>query len=60
MGQDITQINAMTTEQPRMVDDLWRLTDSANAPIVGIDTMELKQVMTEAKRVADDLTRLIN
>ena len=43
-----------------MVDDLWRLTDSANAPIVGIDTMELKQVMTEAKRVADDLTRLIN
>ena len=59
MGQDITQINAMTTEQQREADDLWRLIDSANAPICGIDTTELKQVMAEAKRVVDDLTRLI-
>jgi len=58
VGQDITQINAMTAEQQRVVDDLWRVIDSTTAPICSIDTTELKQVMAEAKRVADDLTRL--
>ena len=52
VGQDITQINAMTAEQQRVADDLWRLIDSANAPIFGIDTTGM---VTEWNRKAASL-----
>eukprot|EP00928_Gymnodinium_smaydae_P004211 TRINITY_DN11461_c0_g1_i3.p1 TRINITY_DN11461_c0_g1~~TRINITY_DN11461_c0_g1_i3.p1 ORF type:complete len:1936 (+),score=506.74 TRINITY_DN11461_c0_g1_i3:44-5809(+) len=52
VGQDITQINAMTAEQQRVADDLSRLIDNANAPIFGVD---LEGRVTEWNRKAADM-----
>ena len=37
VGQDITQIREITSNQERIADDLSRLIQSANAPILGVD-----------------------
>eukprot|EP00928_Gymnodinium_smaydae_P025622 TRINITY_DN2034_c0_g1_i6.p1 TRINITY_DN2034_c0_g1~~TRINITY_DN2034_c0_g1_i6.p1 ORF type:complete len:2576 (-),score=526.78 TRINITY_DN2034_c0_g1_i6:89-7759(-) len=52
VGQDITQINAMTAEQQRIADDLSRLIDSANAPIFGVD---IHGLVTEWNRKAAEM-----
>ncbi|CAK0869931.1 unnamed protein product [Prorocentrum cordatum] len=38
VGQDITNMKAALTDNARIADDLTRLIDTANAPILGIDT----------------------
>ena len=37
VGQDITELKQVMAEAKRVVDDLTRLIDTANAPIFGID-----------------------
>ena len=37
VGQDITELAQALAEQERVADDLTRLIDTANAPIIGID-----------------------
>ena len=37
VGQDITELADVRAEQARVADDLTRLIDTANAPIIGID-----------------------
>eukprot|EP00930_Biecheleria_cincta_P053498 TRINITY_DN3901_c0_g1_i2.p1 TRINITY_DN3901_c0_g1~~TRINITY_DN3901_c0_g1_i2.p1 ORF type:complete len:3527 (-),score=831.98 TRINITY_DN3901_c0_g1_i2:238-9594(-) len=54
VGQDITSINALTAEQQRVMEDLSRLIDSANAPIFGVDTQGM---VTEWNRKAADILR---
>jgi len=49
VGQDITQIREITSEQERIADDLSRLIQSANAPIFGVD---LNGMVTEWNRKA--------
>eukprot|EP00927_Polykrikos_kofoidii_P021766 TRINITY_DN20509_c0_g3_i1.p1 TRINITY_DN20509_c0_g3~~TRINITY_DN20509_c0_g3_i1.p1 ORF type:complete len:2664 (-),score=619.28 TRINITY_DN20509_c0_g3_i1:88-7101(-) len=52
VGQDITMIREVTTEQERIADDLSRLIDSANAPIFGVD---VKGMVTEWNRKAAEM-----
>eukprot|EP00928_Gymnodinium_smaydae_P025619 TRINITY_DN2034_c0_g1_i3.p1 TRINITY_DN2034_c0_g1~~TRINITY_DN2034_c0_g1_i3.p1 ORF type:complete len:1797 (-),score=398.49 TRINITY_DN2034_c0_g1_i3:86-5419(-) len=52
VGQDITQIREITSEQERIADDLSRLIESANAPIFGVD---LQGMVTEWNRKAADM-----
>merc|ERR1719392_354557 len=40
VGQDITRIREITSEQERVADDLSRLIETANAPIFGVDMIE--------------------
>jgi PAS domain S-box-containing protein len=37
VGQDITELNAITAEHERVADDLARIIETANAPIFGVD-----------------------
>eukprot|EP00927_Polykrikos_kofoidii_P021762 TRINITY_DN20509_c0_g1_i3.p1 TRINITY_DN20509_c0_g1~~TRINITY_DN20509_c0_g1_i3.p1 ORF type:complete len:2831 (-),score=586.96 TRINITY_DN20509_c0_g1_i3:233-7462(-) len=53
VGQDITQIQAMTEEQQRIAEDWARLIDNANAPIFGVDT---EGMVTEWNRKAADIS----
>jgi len=53
VGQDITELRAITAEQHTIADDLSRLIDTANAPIFGVDT---NGCVTEWNRCAADLS----
>eukprot|EP00927_Polykrikos_kofoidii_P021765 TRINITY_DN20509_c0_g2_i1.p1 TRINITY_DN20509_c0_g2~~TRINITY_DN20509_c0_g2_i1.p1 ORF type:complete len:3301 (-),score=769.44 TRINITY_DN20509_c0_g2_i1:57-9083(-) len=52
VGQDITQIREITSEQERVADDLSRLIETANAPIFGVD---MECMITEWNRKAADM-----
>jgi len=52
VGQDITKIREITSEQERVADDLSRLIDHANAPIFGVD---VNGMVTEWNRKAADM-----
>jgi len=49
VGQDISELRKVTLEQQRVADDLQRLIDGANAPILGVD---VEGHITEWNRMA--------
>jgi len=52
VGQDLTEIREITSEQERVADDLSRLIDTANAPIFGVDR---DGMVTEWNRKASEM-----
>merc|ERR1719277_404484 len=57
VGQDITELRAVTAEQHRIADDLSRLIESANAPIFGVS---VDGHVTEWNRKAAQLSGFTN